>query len=89
MEIKKKYQELLQLRKEFKKSEKAQKYYNHLKELNKNDALYGWMFEDDAILTDTMEELDIYNENYLHDILITYVDELHYIIEKGAQLWKT
>lgn len=77
-----KYNELLQLRADFNKNEKAKKYYKELKEKNKNDIMYGWLFEDDAILNDTAEDLDIFEENYKKDIINTYVDELRYIIEK-------
>lgn len=77
-----KYSELVQLRKDFQKNEKAKKYYKELKEKNKNDIMYGWLFEDDAILNDTTEDLDIFEENYRKDIINIYVDELRYIIEK-------
>lgn len=77
-----KYSELVQLRKDFQKNEKAKKYYQELKEKNKNDIMYGWLFENDAILNDTTEDLDIFEENYKNDIINTYVDELRYIIEK-------
>ena len=45
--------------------------------------MYGWLFENDAILTDTIEDLDIFEENYRNDIINTYISELHYIIEKA------
>ena len=79
-EIQKMYNNIENLRKQVKNNKKAMKYYNYLKELNKSDQLYGWMFDNDAILTDTMDELDLYNENYLHDILVCYYGELETIL---------
>lgn len=84
-EIIKKYKSIEKLRQQVKNNKKAMTYYEHLKSINKNDMLYGWMFDDDAILNDTFEDLDIYNENYLHDILICYYDELSYILEKEGR----
>lgn len=56
--------------------------YNHLKEINKNDPLYGWIFNTDDILNDTPEDLELYQTNYIKDILTVYKNELENIIEK-------
>ena len=82
--IEKIYKNIENLRKQVTSNKKAMNYYNYLKELNKNDQLYGWLFDNDAILTDTMEDLDLYNENYLHDILVCYYGELETILSKGG-----
>lgn len=86
MKIEAIYKNIGKAREKVKNNKKAMLFYNHLKEINKGDQLYGWMFEDDAILTDTLEDLDLYNENYLHDVLICYYDELTYIYEKAQEV---
>lgn len=78
------YNNIENLRKQVTSNKKAMKYYNYLKEINKGDQLYGWMFDNDAILTDTMDELDLYNENYLHDVLVCYYGELETILKKAV-----
>lgn len=83
--IKKMYKNIENLRKQVKENKKAMEYYNYLKEINKNDVLYGWLFENDAILTDTLEELDLYNENYQHDLLVCYYGELETILSKVVE----
>ena len=82
--IEKMYNNIENLRKKVTSNKKAMKYYNYLKEINKGDQLYGWMFDNDAILTDTMDDLDLYNENYLHDILVCYYGELETILSKAV-----
>ena len=76
------YEKLRDLRKQVKSNEKALEYYEHLKELNKGDALYGWEFDNDAILEDTLEDLDMYQDAYIRDILRTYIGELELILHK-------
>jgi hypothetical protein len=74
------YEKVEDLRKQVK--EKAMKTYNYIKELNKNDQLYGWMFNCNAILNDTPEDLDIYQKPYIRDILTVYKNELENILIK-------
>lgn len=81
--IKKLYGEVEDLRNQLKASEKAKNIYNQLKRINKNDQLYGWMFDDDAILTDDLNTLSLYQDNYIIDVLTTYKQDLKYIIERG------
>lgn len=57
--------------------------YNHLKEINKNDSLYGWIFNTDDILNDGPEELELYQKAYILDILTIYKNELENIIIKS------
>lgn len=71
------------LRQKLKEDPKALKYYKTLKEKNDGDLLYGWIFDNDAILTDTLEDLDIYEVNYLNELLNVYIQELTYIIDKA------
>lgn len=82
MKIEKMYKNIEKLRNKVKNNKKAMNYYNYLKEINKEDQFYGWMFENDAILTDTLNELDLYNENYQHDLLVCYYGELETILNK-------
>lgn len=74
------YEKVEDLRKQVK--EKAMKTYKYIKELNKNDQLYGWMFNCDAILNDTPEDLDLYQKPYIRDILTVYKNELENILIK-------
>lgn len=66
-----------------KNNESMMEYYNMLKNINKNDNLYGWMFSGDAILNDTAEDLDLYQTGYIRDILTIYKNELENIIIKN------
>ena len=74
------YEKIEDLRKQVK--EKAMKTYNYIKELNKNDQLYGWMFNCNAILNDTPEDLHLYQKAYIRDILTVYKNELENILIK-------
>ena len=74
------YEEVEDLRKQVK--EKAMNTYDHIKNLNKNDQLYGWIFNTDAILEDTPEDLDMYQKPYVRDILTVYKNELENILIK-------
>ena len=85
--IKKLYEEVEELRRQLKASEKAKNIYNQLKRINKNDQLYSWMFDDDAILTDDLNTLSLYQDNYIGAILTTYKQDLKYIIERGLKAW--
>ena len=76
------YEKLCELREQVKNNSSAMEYYNYLKELNKNDELYGWEFQDDAILEDTLEDLDMYQDSYVRDVLKTYIGELEIILLK-------
>lgn len=80
------YNNIEKLRQQVKQNKKCMDYYNYLKEINKGDQLYGWMFDNDAIFTDTLEDLDFYNENYQHDLLVCYYGELETILSKGKML---
>ena len=76
------FEKVEELRKEVIKDKKAMEIYNHLKEINKNDSLYGWMFNNDEILTDDLEVLDLYQKPYIMDILKVYRNELENILIK-------
>ena len=86
MDIKRKYDKLENLRKQLKENDKAMKYFEYLKELNKNDLMYGWLFEEKAMLNDTLEDLKIYQKPYVLSILQVYINELENILEKTNNL---
>lgn len=83
-ELMKKYNIIESLRKKVKSSGEAMTYYNYLKAINTGDALYGWIFDNDAILTDTLDDLDLYQYNYIIDILNVYAGELKNILTKSG-----
>ena len=86
MDIKRTYEKLENLRKQMKENDKAMKYFEYLKELNKNDLMYGWLFEEKAMLNDTLEDLKIYQKPYVLSILQVYINELENILEKTNNL---
>ena len=76
------YEKLQELREQVKNNEKAMQYYEHLKEINNGDMLYGWEFQNNAILEDTIEDLDLYQDAYVRDIFRVYIGELEMILYK-------
>ena len=66
-----------------KNNESMMNYYYYLKNINKNDNLYGWMFCGDAIMNDQPDDLDLYQTAYIRDILTVYKNELENIIIKN------
>ena len=76
------YEKLQELRTQVKNNEKAMQYYEHLKEFNNGDMLYGWEFQNNAILEDTIEDLDLYQDAYVRDIFRVYIGELEMILYK-------
>lgn len=81
-DVKELYEKLQDLRQQVQEKETAMAYYNRLKEFNYNDKLYGWVFANDAILKDTLEDLDLYQDAYVRDVLRTYISELETILYK-------
>lgn len=81
-QIAEKWETLQGLRKQVQEDKKAMEYYNKLKGINKNDVLYGWMFNCDSILTDTLDDLSLYQNAYVRDILTVYNNELENILIK-------
>ena len=77
------YEKIEDLRKQLQKNENALEYYHYLKDINKNDQLYGWMFDSDAILEDDPEDLGLYQKAYIRDILTIYKNELENIMIKA------
>lgn len=77
------FEKVEELRKKVINNDNYMATYNHLKEINKNDSLYGWIFNTDDILNDTPEDLELYQTNYIKDILTVYKNELENIIIKS------
>ena len=72
----KKYKEVNALRDKVKNNINSMEYYFKLKEKNKGDIMYGWMFEDDSILYDTLEDLKDYSFEYIYNVLCSYESTL-------------
>lgn len=77
-----KYTEVNTLRDKVKNNINSMKYYFKLKEKNKGDEMYGWIFEDDSILCDTLEDLQDYNIEYIYSVLCCYENTLYDICKK-------
>jgi len=82
--ITEKYNKIQTLREKVKNNGESMTYYNYLKTINNGDPLYGWIFEDNAILSDTLADLDLYQDNYIIDILNVYAGELESILTKSG-----
>ena len=80
------YNEIEILRKEVKQNKNAVEYYNYLKNINKNDLMYGWIFKNDNILNDTLEDFDLYQNAYILSVLQVYKNELENILIKVNNL---
>lgn len=78
----KKYEEVNALRDKVNNNSNLMEYYFKLKEKNKGDVMYGWMFEDDSVLCDTLEDLEDYNVNYIYNVLCSYENTLYNICKK-------
>lgn len=78
--VQKLYKQVSKLRNIVNSNNEIYSYYIMLKFMNIDDELYGWLFKDNAILEDTLEDLDIYEENYVICVLREYKRELEYII---------
>lgn len=76
------YEKVKEFRDIIKNNNNMLDYYVELKNRNRNDRLYGWMFAGDGILNDTPENLDLYQTGYIRDILTIYKNELENIILK-------
>lgn len=82
-ELDKLYDEVLEYRKTVKNNNSMMEYYNQLKDINKNDQLYGWIFVGDGIMNDHADDLNMYQTGYIRDILTVYKNELQNIILKN------
>ena len=77
----KKYKEVNTLRDKVKNNMELMEYYFKLKEKNKGDVMYGWMFENDSILCDTLEDLEDYSTEYIYNVLCSYENTLYDILK--------
>lgn len=80
-----KYMEVDRLRDKIKNNLNLMEYYFKLKEMNKGDGMYGWMFEDNSILCDTLEDLEDYSVEYVYSVLCSYENTLYNICKKGEE----
>lgn len=77
------FEKVEEFRNIIKNNESMMEYYSMLKNINKNDNLYGWMFSGDGIINDQPEDLNFYQAAYIRDILTIYKNELENIIIKN------
>lgn len=82
-ELNRLYEKVKELRDVVKNNDSMMDYYYYLKNINKGDNLYGWMFSGDGIMNDQPEDLDLYQTGYIRDILTVYKNELENIIIKN------
>lgn len=81
-ELEQLYSKLEKLRQEVNNNTRALDYLDYLQEINRNDTMYGWVFDERAIMRDTLDDLDIYQKPYVRDVLTVYVNELENILLK-------
>ena len=75
------------LRKQVKEDTRCMEYYNCLKELNKNDLMYGWLFNNDDMLEEDLQEFSTcYQKPYVLSVMQVYANELENIIIKTRDL---
>lgn len=79
--MREKYQKLQALRKKVKSNKNYMDKYQELKKLNKNDEIYGWRFENDDVLEDSIFNLEDYTPKYLEVIISAYLEILESVIE--------
>lgn len=79
--MREKYQKLQALRKKVKSNKKYMDKYQELKKLNKNDEIYGWRFENDDVLEDSIFNLEEYTPKYLEVIISAYLEVLESVIK--------
>lgn len=62
---------------ELRKNIDMNKYYK-LQEINKNDSMYKWAFENSDVLYEDLDDLlsAYYHAKYIHDIGLTYIEIL-------------
>ena len=83
-ELENKIEKVEDLRQQVKSNEQCMKLYEHLKEINKGDIMYGWLFDYDAILEeDLVDFATSYQKRYVLDVLQVYINELENIIIKS------
>ena len=79
--MREKYQKLQALRKKVKSNKKYMDKYQELKKLNKNDEMYGWRFENDDVLEDSIFNLEDYTPKYLEVIISAYLEVLESVVK--------
>lgn len=80
-----KYKEVNSLRDKVNNNLNLKEYYFKLKEKNKGDEMYGWIFEDDSLLYDTLEDLKDYSIDYIYAVLCSYENTLYNICKRGTR----
>mgnify|MGYP000119344441 CR=1 FL=1 len=79
--MREKYQKLQALRKKVKSNKNYMAKYQDLKKLNQNDEIYGWRFENDDVLEDSIFNLEDYTPKYLEVIMSAYLEVLESVVK--------
>ena len=75
------------LRQQVKNDTKCMQYYEHLKEINNNDLMYGWLFSNNDMLEeDLLDLVSMYQKPYVLSVMQVYANELENIIIKTRDL---
>ena len=86
-ELEQKANKIEELRKEVKANKKCMEYYEYLKELNRNDIMYGWLFTNNDMLEEDLYEFSTcYQKPYVLSVMQVYINELENIILKTRDL---
>ena len=68
-----KFEEIKKLRKNVDKNK-----YQALKKINTRDFLYGWAFENDDVLYDSIEDIrNCYENRYVNSLMLVYIEILN------------
>lgn len=80
-ELEERANKIEELRQKIKNNSKYLDYYNYLKEYNKGDIMYGWLFTNNDMLEEDLLELStMYQKGYVKDVMNCYIGELETII---------
>jgi hypothetical protein len=72
-DLEEKFEEIKKLRKNVDKNK-----YQALKKINTKDFLYGWAFENDDVLYDSIEDIrNCYENRYVNSLMLVYIEILN------------
>ena len=87
LEIESMINKVEKLRQQVKNDTKCMDYYEYLKEFNKNDKMYGWLFiNNDMLEEDLLDLVSMYQKPYVLSVMQVYANELENIIIKTKEL---
>ena len=72
-DLEEKFEEIKKLRKNVDKNK-----YQALKKINTRDFLYGWAFENDGVLYESIEDIrSCYENRYVNSLMLVYIEILN------------